>query len=146
VKKGDFIFVYGTLRRGQRADLQKQQHNFGVTFCGEDRINGLMYHLGAYPGLKLLSERVFTPEFPVICGELFRIRETAMVAIMDAYEGYDADNPSQGLYNRHQVVTEGGRTAWVYCYNFPVTSDQLIESGDWVKNPDPIVRERRLRT
>lgn len=150
MKKGDFIFVYGTLRRGQRADLQKQAHNFGVTFCGEDRINGLLYHLGAYPGIKLMNEVVaksgtFYPDLPMVAGELFRIRETAMVALMDAYEGYDADNPSAGLYNRHEVTTEKGRTVWVYTYNYPVTSDQLIESGDWVKNPETIVRDRRLR-
>lgn len=146
MKKGDFIFVYGTLRRGERADLQKQAHNFGVTFCGNDRINGMLYHLGAYPGIKLPDiPGTWADNFPAVCGEIFRIRETAMVSIMDAYEGYLPDAPKQGLYDRLEVETETGKTVWVYEYNYPVTSDQLIESGDWCKNPEPIVRRKRLR-
>jgi gamma-glutamylcyclotransferase (GGCT)/AIG2-like uncharacterized protein YtfP len=144
MKKGDFIIVYGTLRRGQRADLQKQSHNFGVSYVGNDRINGKLYHLGAYPGVKLFRHS-FDPNLPMVSGEVFYIKETALVAIMDAYEGYDADNPSAGLYDRQEVETENGRKVWVYTYNYPVTPDQLIESGDWVRNPEPIVRDRRLR-
>lgn len=143
MQKGDCIFVYGTLRRGERADLQKQAHRFDVTFCGNDAINGLMYHLGAYPGIKLLTQN-FNSELPLVYGEVFRIHDIAMVAIMDAYEGYDADHPERGLYNRSQVLSQTDRPVWVYEYNPPVTADQMIESGDWCKNPDMPVRRRML--
>lgn len=147
MKKGDFILVYGTLRRGERADLAKQQHNFGVSFRGNDAVNGLMYHLGAYPGVKITPamERGFDPKLPIIRGELFLIREPSVVAILDAYEGYDSDSPERGLYNRFKVETEKSRMAWIYTYNPPVTEDQRIESGDWCKAPGLLIRERRLR-
>lgn len=146
MKKGDHIFVYGTLRRGERADLSKQSHQFGVTFCGEDAINGLLYHLGAFPGVKLPGEpNIWDPLLPVVVGEVFRIRDTSIVSIMDAYEGYNSDDPSTGLYDREEVETKGGRKVWVYVYNPPVISDQLIESGDWCKNQMMPLPRRALR-
>jgi gamma-glutamylcyclotransferase (GGCT)/AIG2-like uncharacterized protein YtfP len=149
MKKGDLFFVYGTLRRGERADLQKQCRNFGVSFIGVERINGLLYHLGAFPGIKLLTKLAPSDEFveglPSVVGEVFRARDTSITAILDAYEGYDADNPTQGLYNRLEVETSEGHMVWVYVYNGPVVSDQLIERGDWCRNREIPVRNRPIR-
>lgn len=133
MKKGDLIFVYGTLRKGERADLNKQASQFGVTYIGEDCINGKLYHLGAYPGVKT-EAGVFCPDKPLVYGEVFRARDTSITAMLDAYEGYPY------LYDRLQTETDKGRTVWVYVYNHPVTSDQQIESGDWVRNPSPVGR------
>lgn len=146
MNKGDFLFVYGTLRRGQRASLQREAHKFDVKFCGEDRINGRMYHLGAYPGVKRIGHTVdFQDNQPLISGEIFFIKHPSVVALMDAYEGYNSDDPRLGLFNRVQVEAESGKMVWVYLYNPPVTSDQLITSGDWCRNPDMPVRARGLR-
>lgn len=145
MQKGDFIFVYGTLRRGQYADLTKSAHSFGASFRGEDDINGMMYHLGAYPGVKLLNGSGFDGDKPTVHGEVFLIREQALVAILDCYECYEPDNPTLGLYNRVKVETKRGREVWVYTYNGRLTPDQRIESGDWCKNPDMPVRHKVLR-
>lgn len=145
MEQGDFIFVYGTLRRGQHADLHKQAHHFNVHYCGTDKINGKMYHLGAYPGIKRLLNPLFNPNFPTVLGEIFLVQDPSIGAFLDAYEGYISDNPLQGLYDRQKLDTEKGKEAWTYLYNPPVTSDQLIESGDWCRNPDMPMRNRRLR-
>lgn len=136
MKKGDFVFVYGTLRRGERADLAKQAHNFSVDHIGRDRVNGRLYHLGSFPGVKLEPLAEFQSDKPIIVGEVFRIQNTSVTAILDAYEGYDSDAPERGLYNRRTVETEKGRTVWIYTYNHPVIEAQRIESGDWCKNKD----------
>lgn len=145
MKKDDYIFVYGTLRQGERADLRKQSHNFDVVFVGNAAINGKLYHLGAFPGLKPLSPMLtangFKDNFPAVVGEVFRIRDVAIVSILDAYEGYDADHPSQGLYDRSQFEANDGRLVWAYTYNGPVINDQLISSGDWCKNKDVPLRQ-----
>jgi gamma-glutamylcyclotransferase (GGCT)/AIG2-like uncharacterized protein YtfP len=143
MQKGDIIFVYGTLRRGERADLAKQAHNFDTTFIGDDKINGKMYHLGAFPGVKA-SSGDFSPNAPIVVGELFRIMAPSIITLLDHYEGYDADNPERGLYNRLQTQSEAGRTVWVYTYNGPVSCEQLITSGDWVKNREIPVRNKAL--
>lgn len=147
MKKGDCIFVYGTLRRGERADLSKQFYNYGVDFLSGDKINALLYHLGSFPGVKLypLDEVEFTDEQPTVTGEVYRIRDASITAILDAYESYRPDTPELGLYNRCKVPSERGRTVWVYTYNHPVIEEQRIESGDWCKNREPPIDRRRLR-
>jgi gamma-glutamylcyclotransferase (GGCT)/AIG2-like uncharacterized protein YtfP len=145
VKKNEYVFVYGTLRRGERADLAKQAHNFSVSYCGQDKINGKLYHLGSYPGLKLLPHYIeFNPTQPIVIGERFRIRDASIGAILDAYEGYDSEHPEQGLYNRVVVEAESGEQVWVYVYNPMVIEDQRIETGDWCKGRDHLMPRRGL--
>lgn len=130
MRKGDELFVYGTLRKGERADLCKSQNQFSVSFIGKDEINGKLYHLGAYPGLKLINpaQQTFDMALPSVIGEVFLVRDESVGALLDAYEGYPT------LYERDQVLSKEGRLLWVYIYNPMVTEDQLIETGDW-KNP-----------
>jgi gamma-glutamylcyclotransferase (GGCT)/AIG2-like uncharacterized protein YtfP len=145
--KGELLLVYGTLRSGERMDLQKQSHNFDVSFVSKDRINGKMYSLGGFPGVKdvrIGRALPFDPKLPTVTGEVFKIRGQSIVAILDAYEGYNADNPEFGHYNRHQVMTERGRYVWVYTFNPAVFPEQLIESGDWCKNRVTSGSGRRL--
>lgn len=155
VKKGEFVFVYGTLRRGERADMTKKGvYDQDVTFCGKDRITANLYHLGAFPGIKLLKwldrpkkEEIleFVPDAPAVTGEIFMVHHPSVFAMLDAYEGYNADDPRDGLYDRKEVITEKGEKAWVYIYNGPVINDQLIMSGDWCKNPTCSAEARTLR-
>lgn len=137
MKKDEILFVYGTLRKGERADISKSQRNFAVEFLGKDVINGRLYHLGGYPGFKLLekvSPDVFDDAAPHVYGESYLIKDDSISALIDAYECYDVNNPSKGLYDRGQIVAKSGRLVWVYIYNPMVISDQLIETGDWT-NP-----------
>jgi gamma-glutamylcyclotransferase (GGCT)/AIG2-like uncharacterized protein YtfP len=131
--KNDMVFVYGTLRKGERADLSKHSHQFCVDFISPDAINGSLYHLGAFPGVKIPDGLVgFDGSKPVVRGETFRIRDASIMVLLDHYEGYPT------LYDRMKVTTERGREAWVYTYNPPVHPEQLIPSGDW-KNSDKVV-------
>lgn len=139
MKKGDMIFVYGTLRSGERADLAKSSHQFDVARVGNDVINGKLYHLGAYPGVMTPAYPepvVFDYSKPLVHGEVFLVLNTSIMALLDAYEGYPT------LYDRVQVPTARGKTVWVYIYNHPVTSDQLIEGGDWCRNREMPIRRR----
>ena len=142
MKKGDLIAVYGTLRRGERAALDKGFYSYGVDFIGADRISAKMYHLGSFPGVKSVTD--FDETLPTVVVEVFRIRDASIIAILDAYESYNSEQPTQGLYNRCQVETERGRTAWVYTFNGMVIEDQRIDGGDWCKNRDT-VQPRQLR-
>lgn len=123
MKQGDAIFVYGTLRVGQSADLNQGRR---ALHLGEDRINGLIYHLNWFPGAKAETVTCFDPEQPSISGDVFLLRDNNIVTILDSYEGY----PS--LYNRIQTVTEKGRTVWVYTYNGNLDDKEPIRTGDWV--------------
>lgn len=126
MKKDDLVFVYGTLRKGQSADILERG---GVTFIGDDRISGEMYNLGWYPGVVdvlPVSECGFISEGPTVKGEVYRIDNDNLPRILDGYEGHP------DLFERIQVSAESGLTVWVYRYNHSVSDRELIPGGDWV--------------
>jgi gamma-glutamylcyclotransferase (GGCT)/AIG2-like uncharacterized protein YtfP len=128
IKEGDLIAVYGTLRKGERADLSRGQSHFQARYVGDDRIGGNIYNLGSYPGLKGAKDFDQTIDGNVcetVVVEVFKALDASLGTVLDYYEGW----PS--LYSRTQIVTEQGRKVWVYTYNGEVTSDNLIPSGDW---------------
>jgi gamma-glutamylcyclotransferase (GGCT)/AIG2-like uncharacterized protein YtfP len=131
VQKDDFLFVYGTLRRSQGADLSK---NLNTRFIGEDVINGELYNLGSYPGLKKgTTSGLFYPSLPLVVGDVFMLLGDGVVSILDAYEGY----PS--LYDRIEVFTASGRKVWVYIYPHSVPDNRRIECGDWIHRTEDVI-------
>lgn len=127
MKTGDLLFVYGTLRTGERADLS---HNPLAKPAGSTRINGELYSVGWFPGVKLPDESLsFDSSQPTVTGDVFEVTSDKLVTMLDHYECY----PS--LFDRSQVDTEDGRTVWVYTYNAEVHSDSRIPSGDWCDSP-----------
>ena len=143
MKTGEELFVYGTLLPGERAHgLLKDL----TSHLGTDEINGHLYHLGAYPGFKLIgaASENFNPHLPTVSGAAFYVKNSALGALLDGYEGYCAEAPETGLYTRQQMLTRKGRIVWVYIYNGYVSADQLIETGDWL-NPR-LTTTRRIPT
>jgi gamma-glutamylcyclotransferase (GGCT)/AIG2-like uncharacterized protein YtfP len=128
MKKGDLLFVYGTLRQGESADLSLKS---GAKLIGADTINGLIYNIGWFPGVHLPknTDNGFDPRLPEVHGEVFEITDDAMVRQLDNYEGYP------NLYDRSQVETSRSRFVWVYTYNGSPGDNQRIVSGDWL-NPE----------
>jgi gamma-glutamylcyclotransferase (GGCT)/AIG2-like uncharacterized protein YtfP len=124
MRKGDYLFVYGTLRRGEGADLSKQGRNRGAVFMGVSQINGLIYNLGHFPGVKCEAGS-FDPGQPSVHGDVFLINDPKLPDQLDAYEGYP------NLYTRLETEAADGRTVWVYVYNHEVIEMQRIQSGDW---------------
>ena len=71
-----YVFVYGTLRRGESNDINRLQP--APRPVGTARIAGTLYDLGAYPGLVLGG-------FEGVLGEVYRIAP-ALEAVLDAIE------------------------------------------------------------
>ena len=122
---GDNIFVYGTLRRGERAGLEGSMGAGRCKFVDEAQINGDLYSLGAFPGAKPSTRFEFSADDASITGDVFEITHESLGASLDNYEGFPH------LYTRRQIETDAGDTVWVYVYNHNVSSDSLIVSGDW---------------
>lgn len=118
MKRGDFIFVYGTLRRGQRADVGDQ----GGEFICCDAIRGRMYDCGWYPGVKVGEK-----DPPIVLGDVYRIRDGRLPPRLDKYEGYPH------LYDRVQVTSLGGRKVWVYVHNGDMADSTPVPSGNWIQ-------------
>ena len=91
-----FVFVYGTLKRGEK------NHHWleGASFQGEAELNGVVLHdLGPFPMAVIGAGQ--------IRGEVYALEANGL-ARLDELEGYPR------LYNRQLLSLADGRRAWVY--------------------------------
>ncbi|MEI9850011.1 MAG: gamma-glutamylcyclotransferase family protein [Sphingomonas sp.] len=103
------FFFYGLLRRGQRGhDLLGLGER--MRFAGEDAVRGSVRDLGLYPGLTLGGEGE-------VAGEVHETDDPAVIADLDAYEGYDPDKPLESEYIRKKVTAVSGIEVWIYEHN-----------------------------
>ena len=87
------VFVYGTLRRGGRNDIQRYQPL--PRFVTNARIRGRLYHLGRYPGLAL-------GQGDWVQGEVYEVAPSVLVQL-DHLEGL-LPQPT-GEYHYHGMPT-----------------------------------------
>lgn len=119
------VFVYGTLRCGERNDIARYRPL--PLFVGAASVDGRLYDLGAYPGIVL-------GEGGRVMGEVYRI--TAEVeAALDILEEVKADG--SGEYRKREVpVTVVCRQ--FNCLVYEIHPERLsgrpvIPSGDWLR-------------
>lgn len=127
----EFLFVYGTLRdpRGQslREELVRESD-----FLGKATFQGLLYDLGAYPGVVPSHN----PDDRV-SGEVYALKSPDLIfEVLDRYEAYNPNDVASSLYLRVKadVVLEDGRKiqSWIYLYNRGVKGTRRIDSGDYL--------------
>ncbi|MDX1818204.1 MAG: gamma-glutamylcyclotransferase family protein [Marinobacter sp.] len=113
------VAVYGTLKKGYPNShlLDKAE------FLGKERLTSLtLYDLGAYPGARLKSSGG-------VLVEIYAVNDQILEEL-DILEDYIPSLPDQSLYLRKSLGTRFG-LCWVYIYNQPVSSGQVISSGNW---------------
>lgn len=122
-RHGDYIFVYGTLKRGEKSHRELSGIK-GVRFVGEARIKALLFQLprADYPGA------VPTAEDKYVYGQLFSIQDPERtLKALDKFEEVD-----EGLFRRKMVDAWAGskRTrAWTYFYAGSVRNANPLVSG-----------------
>ncbi len=118
-----YVFVYGTLRRGQERDINRLQPR--PVFVGDSRINGTLYDLGSYPGVRFGGERW-------VQGEVYQITPELERQLDEIEEVWP--QPS-GEYVRREVVVRcvgAALTCLVYEVAEAHAKDKaIIASGDW---------------
>lgn len=113
------VAVYGTLKRGHNNSHLLSR----ATFLGTDRLTTLtLYNLGPYPGALLKPS-------DGVSVEIYAVNDP-MLEELDVLEDYIPSAPAKSLYLRKRLDTRFG-LCWVYIYNQPVTSKQIIASGNW---------------
>ncbi|MBL7089965.1 gamma-glutamylcyclotransferase family protein [Acidovorax sp.] len=119
------VFVYGTLRRGGTNDITRLQP--APRWVGFAQVPGVLFHLGAYPGMTLGGDQP-------VHGEVYAI-EPALEVILDAIEGLSGDSPTDEYLKRETMVQLKGQPlpCLVYEINTRYTaSARRIEHGDWL--------------
>jgi gamma-glutamylcyclotransferase (GGCT)/AIG2-like uncharacterized protein YtfP len=118
----DHIVLYGSLRRGE-AMFETLGLGAALDFVSAERIPGVLYDLGDFPGLVAGDGSVR--------GELYRVRDPGVWRQLDEYEEYYPQRPERSLFVRRLVQLANGVDAWVYFYNRPVIGHRRIASGEW---------------
>lgn len=126
-----FVFVYGTLRRGEQRDINLLKP--APVFVGTSRANGTLYHLGAcnYPGLRLGGTTWVHGDVYQITPELERqLDEIEHVQPIETAE-----------YSRQEVRLKvrqpSGTELELTCLTYEISEKRalgmaVIASGDWL--------------
>lgn len=130
--QADYLFVYGTLRRGSPHPMQQLPAS-NSRYCGKSRFRGRRYELEGYPGVVPSAD----PQDRVQ-GDLLQL---ASPGLLEQYEqaGPAAAQPSKYRRQRVRVESEpaGQLDAWIYLYNRPLKRQRQIRSGDYLSDNEP---------
>jgi gamma-glutamylcyclotransferase (GGCT)/AIG2-like uncharacterized protein YtfP len=120
------VFVYGTLRRGGRNDINRLQPP--PRYLGMGEVPGSLYHFDWYPGLTLDGEQPVT-----VVGEVYEIT-AALEAVLDEIEQIVPGHTSE-YFKRERVIDVDGRP--LQCLVYEVNPNRIqgrrrIDHGDWI--------------
>jgi gamma-glutamylcyclotransferase (GGCT)/AIG2-like uncharacterized protein YtfP len=131
--KGDYLFVYGTLKRGSQNAMQRflLRH---ADYIGEASYCGKLYQIDGYPG-------TVPSDHPrdQIQGEVYWLPEPELVwQMLDRYEECGPDFPEPWEYiRRKQNVLLNNCTnvsVWIYLYNHSTFGLQSINPAKHAAN------------
>lgn len=121
------VFVYGTLKKGFP---NHERCLKGAKDNGIARLEGLMFHLGAFPAINL-SER-----FSTITGEVYEV-DWDHIDSMDILEGV-----ANNYYTRIEAPVKPHGMVWTYIFTHDKAEQQtfVIPSGWWRGPETPRVK------
>lgn len=120
------VFVYGTLRRGGDNDIHRYVP--APVFVGVAQVQGTLYHLGAYPGLRLEGHGTVHGEVYAITPEMERS--------LDELEEVWPQATGEYL-KRHIDVHVASQV--VRCIVYEIAAQRtlgrkVVMSGDWIRD------------
>jgi gamma-glutamylcyclotransferase (GGCT)/AIG2-like uncharacterized protein YtfP len=119
------VFVYGTLRKGQERDINRLRP--APIFIGNSQINGTLYNLGSYPGVRLGGAQG-------VQGEVYQITPELERQLDEIEEVW----PQQtGEYVKGSLLIQcAGLSLTCLVYELAESRAQggvVMASGDWVR-------------
>jgi gamma-glutamylcyclotransferase (GGCT)/AIG2-like uncharacterized protein YtfP len=124
-----YLFVYGTLRRGEPTEFARRLAA-EAQFAGEAKVNGRLYRLPHYPCMVRDDEGV-------VSGDLFTGVSDKLMRELDAWEGSDYRRETIAATRSDGAVEE----AWIYIYAKPTDGLRPIAGGDWLKHKSGLHNE-----
>jgi len=128
------LFVYGSLRRA--ADFpEARMLAAGADHLGTATARGRLYRIAWYPGMVASDDPAER-----VTGDLFALRDPALLAALDAYEGCGPADPAPQEYRRARITVEsaaGPVEAWAYLFAHPLGHHPRIPGGDFLADPEP---------
>lgn len=124
--QGRLVFVYGTLRRGGRNDINRLGPP--PTLVGMGEVRGVLYRFDWYPGLALGGGEAVT-----VVGEVYAITP-ALEAVLDGIEQIEPGDDSE-YFKREVAVEVDGRP--LQCLVYEINPKRVhgrtpLAHGDWI--------------
>jgi gamma-glutamylcyclotransferase (GGCT)/AIG2-like uncharacterized protein YtfP len=121
------VFVYGTLRRGGRNDINRLAP--APRYVGMGEVQGRLYHMDWYPGLMLGGEEAVT-----VVGEVYEVTRE-LEAVLDEIEGIEEGDQSE-YFKRDMSIDVDGKP--VTCFVYEINPDRVrgkepLGHGDWIR-------------
>lgn len=126
----DYLFVYGTLRKGYDLKL-KDKVGDDLRYVGQGKVGASLYDLGRYPGA------VRSNRGDEVIGDVFLLDDSPRVLrILDKYEGIEEDKPlgSEFVRKKSRIKLRSGKSinAWVYWYNYSIQDRPKIKYKNYL--------------
>lgn len=128
----EYLFVYGTLRQNSQHPMyvrMAQQADYVADAWFVGKLYQVTYYPCAIPS-EIATDRVF--------GELYQLRNLALLAALDEYEECSDKHPEPKEYYREKrlvhMVNDKTIEAWIYLYNRSVQGLKQIASGDFLQS------------
>lgn len=121
------VFVYGTLRKGGRNDINRLEPP--PRYVGMGEVRGSLYHLDWYPGLALGGEQAVT-----VVGEVYEVTPQ-LEAVLDAIEEL-AEGGHSEYFKREIGIDVDGRAVPCFLYEINpsrIAGKEPIGHGDWIR-------------
>jgi len=120
------VFVYGTLRRGGRNDINRLRP--APRYLGMGAVRGCLYRIDWYPGLALGGTEAVD-----VVGEVYEIT-AELEAVLDEIEQILPGDESEYFKREHPIAVDGRTYS---CLVYEINPDRLqgrdrIEHGDWI--------------
>jgi gamma-glutamylcyclotransferase (GGCT)/AIG2-like uncharacterized protein YtfP len=127
----DYLFVYGTLRKGYDSPVRDQVSS-GLYWIGQAKVKALLYDLGTFPGA------VKTSGLNEILGDVFEVTDPKSVfQVLDRYEGYLENDPEKSEYIRVKTdvqMNSGNKlSVWIYWCNLDLQGKPVIKNKDYLR-------------
>ena len=122
---GRHVFVYGTLRRGGRNDINRLQP--APRYVGTGEVRGSLYRIDWYPGLTLGGQEAVT-----VVGEVYEI-SPELEAVLDGIEQIVPGEDSE-YFKRELDIEVDGRP--IACLVYEINPSRVRDlkpagHGDW---------------
>lgn len=108
----NYVFVYGTLKRGYGNNVLLREENFITT--GATVPHYYMFGGGFPYAVPERFVRTNLPTLPII-GEVWSINQPGTLERLDSLEGYSPDHP-HNHYERTPIVVDGDDGNEYYCF------------------------------
>ncbi|MFK7900636.1 MAG: gamma-glutamylcyclotransferase [Cyclobacteriaceae bacterium] len=123
----DYLFVYGTLRKGfdhqYARSLEKECQHVGV---GETQ--GILINIGEYPGILKSDSNSDT-----VIGDVYEVEDESIIDLLDSYEGVNNLIEDEYVKEMGEVLIDGEvYHCLIYYYQYPPTELEIISSGDYL--------------